>query len=154
MIRVERGARPRAEAEATVTLSVTVAAVTLTPAGLTPSDAVFSGQLRLVGYAEEPLLEGGVRVTLVWQRLAPIPTAYNVFVHLLDADGQHAVSADHKPGYGTVDLRTWADARVLVDTYDLTQPLAHPAAVEVGVYDPISGQRLAPSVLRLPYTAS
>ncbi|MBV8085656.1 MAG: glycosyltransferase family 39 protein [Chloroflexi bacterium] len=124
------------------------------PAGLRPSGASFSGQLRLAEYGEEPLLEGGVRVTLVWQRLAAVPTAYNVFVHLIDADGQHAVSADHKPGYDTIDLRTWTDARVLVDVYDLPEAVSNPATIEIGVYDPVSGQRLTPPALRLPYPVS
>ncbi|MDE3075214.1 MAG: hypothetical protein KGJ86_07270 [Chloroflexota bacterium] len=122
------------------------------PAGLVLSNADFSGQLRLLGYTERRLAVGpGLRVALVWRRLAPVTRAFHVFVHLVDRDGHSLANADHRPAFDMLDLRSWDGGRLLVDPCELAASGGVPDHLELGLYDPADGFRLQPASLRLPY---
>ncbi|MBV9119519.1 MAG: glycosyltransferase family 39 protein [Chloroflexi bacterium] len=121
------------------------------PSGMTANGTAFSGQLRLIGYREQPLVGGGVRLDLVWQRLAPIGQELHAFAHLV-RQGQDVAVADHRPGFDMVDLRRWDGSQLLVDEYDLSDAGPAPDGVQIGLYDPSSGNRLEPATLSLPYS--
>jgi hypothetical protein len=87
-----------------------------------------------------------VTVNLRWRAAAPLSTAYKVFVHVLDASGQSVVAQrDSEPQGGSAPTTGWVKGEVLEDAYALTLPAGTKAGeypIEVGVYDPRSGDRL------------
>jgi hypothetical protein len=85
-------------------------------------------------------------VTLRWRGAARMRQAFKVFVHVLDPSGQHVVAQrDAEPKNGEAPTTSWVVGEVLEDTYALVLPGGLPSGdypVEVGVYDPRSGDRL------------
>jgi hypothetical protein len=86
-----------------------------------------------------------LHLTLHWQALAPMDVSYTVFTHLLDGNnviwGQH----DGVPGGGTLPTTGWVVDQVIDDQYLITVKPDAPAgdyAIEVGMYDAVTGQRL------------
>jgi len=112
--------------------------------GLTPMDAVFGEQLRLLGYALE-LAEGTLQLRLLWRAEQRMPSDYTVFVHLYDQETGVPVSQDDAmPRRGALPTRFWMAGDRVDDT--LTTSLEGVAAgtygVLVGVYDGLTGDRL------------
>jgi hypothetical protein len=107
------------------------------------------GTMRLLGYdleAQETEPGGQVAVTLYWEALAPADRDYTVFVHLVGEQNLLVAQRDTFPGLGLLSTARlepgyrWADRYVIqvpetTYTPDVTQ-------VEVGLYDPVSGERL------------
>ncbi len=91
--------------------------------------------VRLLGYDLDP--QG---ITLYWQALAGMDSSYSVFVHALDASGAIVSQVDGLPLQGTRPTTGWLPGEVLADRYDLA--LGGAAALEVGLYDPATRQRL------------
>jgi len=104
--------------------------------------------LHLHGYRllNDRLAAGDIaQITLFWQ-VEQTPTArYKVFLHALDPDNQIVGQRDAEPGGGALLTTLWQPGKAIIDNYGL--PL-HPATapgtyrVEVGLYDPQTGQRL------------
>ena len=91
-----------------------------------PPVARFEDNMLLAGYRlEQPAGARTVRLTLIWQALAPVQGDYTVFTHLLDARAVLQGQKDAKPLAGARPTITWARGEVLVDVYEI--PLA-PAA--------------------------
>ena len=72
---------------------------------------------------------------------------YKVFVHVLDAAGEHVVAQrDAEPQDGKAPTTAWVVNEIIEDAYVITLP-ANVAAgeypVEIGVYDARSGDRLS-----------
>ncbi len=112
-----------------------------------PLQATFGSGVRLLGYELSPSPTRGqpLAVTLFWQAEAPMTTSYTVFAHLLNAAGQLTVGSDHPPLDGDAPTVSWLKGEVLTDLYDLPIPVDSPAGeyrIEVGLYDPQTGQRL------------
>ena len=112
--------------------------------GLTPMDATFGHQLRLLGYALERS-EGALQVRLLWRAEQRMPLDYTVFVHLYDLDTGIPVSQDDAmPRRGALPTRFWMAGQMVDD--QMTVPLPGVAAgtygVLVGVYDGVTGDRL------------
>jgi hypothetical protein len=119
------------------------------PAGATPLDLDFGGQLKLVGWetvaiedeAEEVHLNRpNWQVVLYWQAQQPIPVDYTVSVRPLAA-GQtvsvegEAVIQDHQPVWGFYPTSRWRPAELVRDVYALALPAAvTPDAVQIVVY--------------------
>jgi hypothetical protein len=95
------------------------------------------GLLRLLGYDVD---RADGRVTVVWQALQLMDTSYQVFVHALDASGRIVAQVDAVPVSGTRPTTGWLAGEVIVDSYTL--PLQNAAALEVGMFDYLKGQRL------------
>jgi hypothetical protein len=109
-----------------------------------------NGWIRLNGYALTPTaMPGGhILLTLLWQSLQPVTTDYHVFVHLLDAQGDKLLQRDGQPVQWMRPTSTWQSGEEIVDHYGLLLPTTLPAGrytLAVGLYDPVSGQRLAVS---------
>jgi hypothetical protein len=107
--------------------------------------ATFGGAMDLLSAALDPSGDK-LTVTLRWRGAARMQQAYKVFVHVLDPGGQHVVAQrDAEPKNGEAPTTSWVVGEVLEDAYALTLPkdlAAGQYPVEVGVYDPRSGDRL------------
>jgi hypothetical protein len=126
---------------------------------LVPLDAWLGEDIRLVGYVVRDEMgqavdkveirpEEQVRLTLYWQASASVYENYVVFVHLLDGTGWLRGQQDNQPRRGTFPTKAWVPGEWVVDTYHV--PVAADAppgdyAVEVGMYRPVDGTRLAVS---------
>jgi len=113
-------------------------------------EADFAGVMRLLGYdleTEEVEPGGRVGVTLYWESLTPADRDYTVFVHLLGKGELLVAQRDTFPGLGLLSTTwlepgfRWAD-RYILQLPDTTYA-PDEAQVEVGLYDPGSGVRLA-----------
>jgi mannosyltransferase len=105
------------------------------------ADADFGDQVRLLGMRRISSTE----LVLIWQALASMETDYTLFVHVLDADGQILVNADHLPPRPT---REWRPGQIVPDRVTLALLPDLPPGdyrIEVGLYD--AGD---PALTRLP----
>jgi hypothetical protein len=96
-----------------------------------PSDAVFGGIARLMGTGRTSAGD----VILFWQALSGMDRDYAIFMHLLNADGETLVNADHLPPRPT---REWQPGQMIPDRVKLRLPSDLPAGdywVEIGLYD-------------------
>jgi hypothetical protein len=122
-------------------------------AHLTRAD--FGDGIRLLGYdtETETLEPGGVlHLTLYWQALQPVERRYKVFTHVL-GEAFNAGSGsflwgqqDNEPAKGARPTSTWRTDEVIVDEYAISLHPGSPAGrytVEIGLYDPATGERLA-----------
>ena len=119
--------------------------------------AALGGEVELVGYdmPEEAKPGEPLAVILHWHALAESPKSYVRFAHLLapgDEGGQESTlypivaQQDSVPGQGELPTTGWVPGEYLVDRVQLVLPPDLPAGqyrLEVGFYDPITGQRLA-----------
>jgi 4-amino-4-deoxy-L-arabinose transferase-like glycosyltransferase len=86
-----------------------------------------------------------IPLTLFWQTQGTIEEDYNVFVHLVDADGQPAVQNDSAPVGGARPTSTWQPGELIVDRYGLLLSRDIPPGnyeLRVGMYLPATGERL------------
>jgi hypothetical protein len=112
-------------------------------------EAVFGGSMQLLSDSVEPgQARAGEKVTvkLRWRGAAPIDQAYKVFVHVLDPSGQQVLAQrDAEPQDGKAPTSSWVAGEVIEDEYVVGLPAAVATGdypVEVGVYDPRTGDRL------------
>jgi hypothetical protein len=128
-----------------------------------PPLARFSGGLVLAGCrVDQAPGERTLRVTLLWQSVAPVTADYTVFTHLLDAQGQQRGQKDSPPAGGARPTTGWAPGEYLADTVEVAltpQAAPGPHTLEIGLYVLASGQRdtiAAPvageTVVRVPVT--
>ncbi len=117
------------------------------PQTLTSVGARFGDLITLEGYTwqAEP---GTVQVTLRWSTDAFLDTDYTVFVHLVDPeDGDRMVAqADAPPMGGRWPTFLWLPGVVVDDVHIITLPPDLPTGTYhllVGLYDPVTGARLA-----------
>lgn len=85
-------------------------------------------------------------VTLSWRALQSGTRPLTVFVHLYDASGTLVAQHDGPPAQGFVPTPFWRAGDRIRDVHvvSLTKPLAGGAyRVAIGVYDPLTGARLA-----------
>jgi 4-amino-4-deoxy-L-arabinose transferase-like glycosyltransferase len=111
-------------------------------------DAVFGGQIRLVGVEPgQATAQPGqaVTVTLQWEALDRITEDYVGFIHLADPQGIDVAQDDHEPMNGRFPTRLWFAGSAVIDAYRLQLPTGLEAGtyeVWAGFYRPESGQRL------------
>jgi hypothetical protein len=110
----------------------------------------FGGAMDLLSASLDPAgpFKSGdkLSVRLRWRGAAAMPSAYKVFVHVLDPSGQSVVAQrDAEPLSGSAPTTGWVVGEVLEDSYELVLPNSLSPGeypVEVGVYDPRTGDRL------------
>lgn len=114
-----------------------------------PIDATFQGVGKLIGGdVPDRIVHPGetLPVTLYWRSLGTMDTSYTVFVHLLNPRNQVVSQRDEAPVQGTRPTTSWVPGEYLVDVHDLAIDATVPPGtyqIEVGLYDPRSGQRVA-----------
>lgn len=89
-----------------------------------PPDAVtvdrrFGDSISLQAYALDDTTES-IRLTLYWQTNAPLAEDYQVFVHLVNADGDIIVQRDTAPVDGRYPTSQWRTGVTIADTHTLT----------------------------------
>lgn len=107
-------------------------------------------QIELVGYEFEA--GPAPALTLYWRASERIDHDYAVFVHVLDGHGAMLGQGDGLPLGGMYPTQAWWPEQIITDRRELPL-LAEDVQVLVGLYDPISMQRLpayAPDGSRLP----
>jgi hypothetical protein len=111
---------------------------------------VGNGWIRLDGYALTPEVTPGgeLLVALRWESLRAVEKNYQVFVHLLNSADEKLAQRDGQPVQWLRPTSTWQPGEEIVDRYGLLLPNDLPTGsytVAVGLYDPVSGQRLPTS---------
>jgi hypothetical protein len=116
-------------------------------AQMSPVEARLGETIRLRGYrlGGMPQPGGTLALTLYWEALAPPDGDYTVFAHLVGAADTILGQKDRPPQDGAAPTSTWVWGQVLADHYQIPvhpdAPLG-PAWLMVGMYDPLSGERL------------
>jgi 4-amino-4-deoxy-L-arabinose transferase-like glycosyltransferase len=116
-------------------------------------DVPFGQGIRLLGYTAGTTVRPGeaLPLTLYWSSGGDIRQRYKVFTHVLGDTFNAATGnfiwgqADNEPAANSRPTTTWRADEVIVDAFAI--PLAPDAPpgtyrLEVGLYDPISGERL------------
>jgi hypothetical protein len=87
-----------------------------------------------------------LNVRLNWGTDGSAQGDYKVFAHVLDENDGIAAQADNRPGNGTLPPGNWLPG-VFEDTFvvDLTELSSGTYRVAIGLYDPITFERLTPS---------
>jgi hypothetical protein len=104
--------------------------------------------IELLGYdlgAEQARPGDQIHLKLIWRAKKQVSQSFKVFIHVVDADGKLLVQKDGVPGNWSLPTDTWVAGEVIVDPYVIPiPPEATPNnyQVQVGLYDPASGQRL------------
>ncbi len=106
-----------------------------------------SGWVRLNGYGFTRETGPGreLLVALEWQSLRPVDRDFQVFVHLLNEQGEKLAQRDGQPVLWLRPTSTWQPGERIVDRYGLLLPQDLPPGeyrIAVGLYDAASGQRL------------
>ncbi len=109
--------------------------------------ALVGDGLALVGIeTAAPIRVGGyLRLTITWEVKRRPERAYTVFVHLLTRDGRFVAGFDGPPLNGYTSMPQWAPGDFVDDHKAIFLPsdiAAGEYALEVGMYDPATGERL------------
>jgi len=109
----------------------------------------FPAEMRLLGYSlDSAFATPGSQLTLIlyWQSLVAMDRDWSVFVHVIDENQIVVAQRDTFPGLGLMPTRKWEVGRTLADTYVTTIPpttyAPSEAAIEIGLYDYATGDRL------------
>ena len=110
------------------------------------ASADLQGQVRLLGadvtppggsccgIAGPPQSVGNLTVTLWWQGTGKAQANYQVFVHLVNAEGQIATQSDHRPGGEFYPSSLWQAGETLRDVHRLATPPPGEYELLVGMY--------------------
>jgi hypothetical protein len=85
-------------------------------------------------------------VNLTWLAETPARGRYTVFVHFIGPNGTLAAQGDQEPWQGTYPTDAWLAGVSATDQYTLALPEDLPSgeyALVVGLYDPVTQQRLS-----------
>ncbi|MCB0227655.1 MAG: glycosyltransferase family 39 protein [Anaerolineales bacterium] len=94
---------------------------------------------------ETPLPGQPLEITMQWQALRQPDADYTVFAHLINAQGQWVTGNDLPLTGGYYPSSLWEGGETVTHTHTLDIPASLPIGgytVQVGLYDPQSGQRL------------
>jgi hypothetical protein len=89
----------------------------------------------------QPILAGDT-LHLTWQTDQPLDPQTTIFIHLLDAEGNLVSQLDGPPYGGLYPLDAWLPNQPIPDLRQLGPPSASFSTIAIGIYNPISGDRL------------
>lgn len=149
VVRLHTGSDPAGEAFSLGSVDVTspprrfdLPAAAMAPAGLAQLDQ----GITLAGYEMQPAGQS-FNLNLYWQTQTPLTTRYKVFAQLLAADGSTVVAqSDSFPAAGQRPTTGWLPGEVIADAHLLnfsTRPAPGVYRLIAGLYNPLTGQRLA-----------
>jgi hypothetical protein len=106
-----------------------------------------NGWFRLNGYSLTPESHPGgmLLLALRWESLQTVDYDFHVFVHLLDAHGEKLAQRDGQPVQWMRPTSSWHPNEEIIDRYGLLLSHDLPTGsytLAVGLYDPVTGQRL------------
>jgi hypothetical protein len=106
-----------------------------------------NGWIRLSGYGltTETTPGDAILLSLRWESLRRVDYNYHVFVHLLDAHGERVAQRDGQPVQWMRPISSWQPGEEIIDHYGLLLTDDLPTGeytIAIGLYDPVSGQRL------------
>ena len=113
-----------------------------------PLEARLGDGVLFLGYdlSSEDVKPGDtLHLTLYWQALSEMQVSYTVFTHLLDANERTWGQMDSIPLRSEAPTTSWVSGEVIADEYDITVDAGAPPgdyAIEIGMYDASTGQRL------------
>jgi hypothetical protein len=116
------------------------------PASATQTDLRFGSHIVLQAYEVERGEDGSLQVNLYWRTDMLLGEDYQVFVHVLDANGQQVGGGDSAPVNNQYPTSQWRENVTIADPHRLTfgQPLTDGEyTVEIGLYKLPDGTRLA-----------
>jgi hypothetical protein len=101
----------------------------------------------LLGHDVDPTVQAGdiLELILYWQCVGQMDESYTVFTHLLDQNEVIWGQQDSIPAGGEAPTTSWTEGEVIADRYQImVDPQTPPGAyaLEIGMYDAITGQRL------------
>jgi hypothetical protein len=114
------------------------------PIPQTQTNIRFAEGITLAGYDLTAVTP--VQITLYWQAKQTPSHDYTIFVQLLDANGQWLAGADAPPVNNFYPTSLWQKGDWIDDQHQLSLPPDLPPGsytIRVGLYDPVSGARLA-----------
>ena len=87
-------------------------------------DAVFGGQVRLLGYdLGQPLASGGaIPVTLYWQPMSQTNRRYKYILRLVTSDGETLSTTEREPYNGTLPIPAWPAGSTIMEYTELPPP--------------------------------
>jgi arabinofuranosyltransferase len=110
-------------------------------------EATFGQAIRLVGYdlGVPPGTPEPLALTLYWQSLAPVTAGYDVFIHVLDDEGQIVTQSDSEPVSILAPTHRWEPGDFVRDRHLLFLPpeVTGTYRIQVGLFDRSTGARLA-----------
>jgi uncharacterized membrane protein len=86
-----------------------------------------------------------LRVTVWWSAAEAVTRDYKVFVHAVDANGQVVAQHDSMPRNNSAPTSQWLRGQTIMDLHEFQIPPESATAavrIDVGLYDPETGQRL------------
>jgi len=92
--------------------------------------------------------DDALTITLYWQSQATLAEDYDVFIHLLAAQGQVVAQVDEQPLGGLAATSRWQSEDVIRDPHTIVLPEGLPA----GEYQLTTGLFLRETMARLPVT--
>jgi hypothetical protein len=115
-------------------------------------NANFGDQATLVGLdagGRQAVPGESLPIRLYWRAETEFDQDYTAFVHLIGPDGLLYGQVDQPPGAGAFPTSGWVGGEYITDEYTL--PVAQDAPpgdyqLEIGMYDPNTGQRLPVSM--------
>jgi 4-amino-4-deoxy-L-arabinose transferase-like glycosyltransferase len=109
-----------------------------------PSTPVQFGDFVRLADARIEETPDGWRVSLLWEGQATLTADYTVFVHAYAATGELLATGDGPPQNGHFPTSLWQPGDRILDVHGLTIPTGNTLErIAVGLYHPISGERLA-----------
>jgi len=90
-------------------------------------DAVFGGQVRLIGYdLGRPLLpDGAIPVTLYWQPMSQTDRRYKYILRLVASDGETLSTTEREPYNGALPTTAWPAGSTIMEYTEVPPPARH-----------------------------
>jgi mannosyltransferase len=91
-------------------------------------DAVFGGQVRLIGYdLGRPLLpDGAIPVTLYWQPTSQLDRRYKYILRLVSQDGETLSTTEREPYNSALPTPAWPAGSTIVEYTEVPSPVPQP----------------------------